>query len=260
MSGAIEATIPKGKFLAFLLKAGALQFGEFTLKSGRVSPYFFNSGRFDTGAQLEILGEFYAAAIAEAAPLATIVFGPAYKGIPLCTSTAAALSRLQGREIGYLFDRKEPKGHGDKGRYVGMEPGEERRLVLVDDVITDGATKLAAVRHLREDFGAPIDALVIAFDRMEADDSGRYALKHFEQDTGIPVVSLLNLEELTLALETMGAMGTPEARPSAPLNAPSNIPSNDSPNVPGGESGVFDLPPNILEKIREYHHQYGARP
>ena len=242
MSSTSGDTIPKGEFLAFLLEAGALQFGEITLKSGRVSPYFFNSGRFNSGAQLEKLGEFYAAAIAQAAPLATIVFGPAYKGIPLCVSSALALSRLQGREIGYLFDRKERKGHGDKGRYVGMEPGEGRHLVLVDDVITDGATKLEAVRILREDFGAPIDALIIAFDRMEVDDSGGYALQRFEQDTGIPVVSLLNLEELTAALASAASAATDSTASTAPTR----------------QVELLDLPPQILEKIQEYHRQYGA--
>jgi orotate phosphoribosyltransferase len=215
------------ELLRFLREAGALQFGAFTLRSGRVSPYFFNSARFQTGAQLERLGECYAEAVQRAAPQAGIVFGPAYKGIPLCVSTAMALSRRTGREIGWLFNRKEAKTHGDTGRFVGREPGPGERLVLVDDVITDGGTKLEAVALLRERFAAPIDALVIAFNRMETDLAGEDAVARFEAATGIPVVPLLTVADLEAALSR----------------------GEDWQGVPG---------PQMLEQIRAYRRRYGV--
>jgi orotate phosphoribosyltransferase len=230
MSRADERAGERRDLLRFLHEVGALQFGAFTLRSGRVSPYFFNSARFQTGAQLERLGEHYAAAIARAAPGATILFGPAYKGIPLCVAAAMALSRRTGREIGYLFNRKEAKTHGESGRFVGREPAAGDRLVLVDDVITDGGTKLEAVALLRSAFDAPIDALVIAFNRMETDAAGEDAAARFEAATGIPVMPLLTVADLEAALSAGDAwdgQGTP----------------------PPGE---------VLEAIRDYRRRYGV--
>ncbi|MDH4120160.1 MAG: orotate phosphoribosyltransferase [Deltaproteobacteria bacterium] len=188
-------------FLAFLLECGALRFGEFTLKSGRRSPYFFNTARFETGGQLTRLGEAYARVILRLAPQATIVYGPAYKGIPLALSAAQAVEKFSGRETGWLFDRKEAKTHGDKGPWVGREPGPEDRLVLVDDVMTDGETKRQAVAALRRAFPAPIDGLVIAFDRMEKDPQGHNAVQAFTRETGIPVAALFSLARLEHTLE-----------------------------------------------------------
>jgi orotate phosphoribosyltransferase len=217
-------------FIQFLIGAGALQFGEFTLRSGRVSPYFFNVGRFQSGAQVTRLGEFMAEGVMAAAPGATIVFGPAYKGIPLCLSAAMALSRLHGRDVGYLFDRKEAKTHGDAGRFVGKLPGAQDRIVLVDDVITDGRTKLEAVAMLRAAFPAPIDALVIAFDRMERDLQGRDAVREFERATSIAVHALLTLDELQASLDggLAGALG--------------------------GETDH----PHLVRRIRDYRAMYGV--
>lgn len=224
----------KRELLALLFEVSALQFGAFTLKSGRVSPYFFNSARFRTGGQLARLGAFYADAIAEAAPEASVVFGPAYKGVPLCVAAAMAFSRQTGREIGYLFNRKEAKGHGDKGLFVGMAPEAGDRLVLVDDVITDGGTKLEAVRLLRGAFDAPIEALVIAFNRMERDTAGEDAVQRFTAETGVPVISLLTLADLEAGL----AAGLPDIAAAG---------------SPGNESG-----PKVLEQIRDYRHRYGV--
>ena len=187
-------------------------FGEFTLRSGRISPYFFNIARFRTGTQLSRLGDHMAATVEIAAPHATIVFGPAYKGIPLCIATAMAMSRRTGREIGYLFDRKEVKTHGDAGAFVGSEPGKHDRLVMVDDVITDGKTKREAVAKVRATFDVPIDAVVIAFNRMEQDAQGRDAILEFERQCGIPVHALLTLAELQEVLDggMAGALGDAE--------------------------------------------------
>lgn len=225
------STAEKRAFVEFLISVGALQFGEFTLKSGRVSPYFFNVGRFQTGAQISRLGEFMAAGILAAAPEATVIFGPAYKGIPLCLSTAMALARVHGRDVGYLFDRKEVKTHGDAGRFVGRTPDAGDRIALVDDVITDGATKHEAVAMLRASFPAPIDVLVIAFNRMERDAQGRDALAEFTRATGIPVHALLSLAELQAALDS-GTLAT-AAKSTA---------------------GTADL----ARRIREYRDQYGV--
>ena len=153
-----------------------------------------------------------AAPVEIAAPHATIVFGPAYKGIPLCIATAMAMSRRTGREIGYLFDRKEVKTHGDAGAFVGSEPGKHDRLVMVDDVITDGKTKREAVAKVRATFDVPIDAVVIAFNRMEQDAQGRDAILEFERQCGIPVHALLTLAELQEVLDggMAGALGDAE--------------------------------------------------
>jgi orotate phosphoribosyltransferase len=218
--------------LRFLCQVGALQFGSFTLRSGRVSPYFFNSARVETGAWLERLAEWYAAAVERRAPRADIVFGPAYKGIPLCVATAIALSRRTGREIGYLFNRKEVKTHGDAGQFVGRQPGPGQRLVLVDDVITDGGTKLEAVQLLRARFEAPIDALVIVFNRLETDAAGEDAVARFEAATGIPVVPLLTVAHLEAALEDTRHGGM--------------------------DWGGMAVPPDALEAIRAYRRRYGV--
>ncbi|MBI4082112.1 MAG: orotate phosphoribosyltransferase [Candidatus Lambdaproteobacteria bacterium] len=219
----------KTRFLDFLLESQALEFGAFTLKSGRVSPYFFNSARFQSGPLLERLGDFYAEAALVAAPGATIVFGPAYKGIPLCLATAMALSRRAGRPIGYLFNRKEEKTHGDRGLFVGQQPGPGDRLLIVDDVITDGATKLEAVALLRGAFAAPIDALVIAFNRMERDAADRDAIAGFTRATGVPIHALVSLADLEQALAE-GALGAAATRA---------------------------LPADLAARLRAYRERYG---
>jgi orotate phosphoribosyltransferase len=206
----------KENLFRLMVEAQALRFGSFTLKSGRVSPYFFTTGRFSTGPLLERLCEHYAERIAVQAPRTTVVFGPAYKGIPLCVATAMALSHRLSRPVGYLYNRKEEKTHGDKGLFVGQLPGPEDRLTMVDDVITDGGTKLEAVRLLRAAFPNPIDLLVIAFDRMEQGQAGQDAIAEFERATKVPVAALFTLEDLQAAL---GATGEDSPVPAAPIPA-----------------------------------------
>jgi orotate phosphoribosyltransferase len=197
-------TAHKLRLISLLHETGALQFGSFTLKSGRVSPYFFNARKFDTGPWLAELGRHYARAIRSTAPRATIVFGPAYAGIALAVASAMALSKdpsKKNRTAGFLFNRKEEKTHGDRGMFVGHTPGARDRIVLVDDVITDGGTKREAVALLQQAFpGTPLEALVIAFDRQERDVEGENALQRFSESTGLPVVALLTLEDLIQAL------------------------------------------------------------
>jgi orotate phosphoribosyltransferase len=235
------------RLIQLLHEAGALQFGAFTLKSGRVSPYFFNARLFNTGPLLSELAEFYAKTIRAAAPRATIVFGPAYAGVPLCVASAIALSkaRRQGRTrargagggIGFLFNRKEEKTHGDRGLFVGRAPGRGDRIVLVDDVITDGGTKREAVAMLRSAFpGTPLDALVIAFDRQEQDLHGGDALTRFQEDTGIPVAALLTLDDLISALaRTRGK------------------------RAPAALRGLPRLTPDQQQALLDYRERYGVR-
>jgi orotate phosphoribosyltransferase len=191
----------QSQFIEFLVEAGALSFGEFTLKSGRKSPYFFNSAKFDDAAKLARLGYFYACAIAEFDPSPTVVFGPAYKGIPLAIAASFALREHFGIETAYCFDRKEAKTHGDTGLFVGKVPTAEDRVVLVDDVITDGQTKFEAIERLRAVSQAPLVGLVIALDREEKTAQGDNPVARLAERTGIEIKSVAALSHVLLSLK-----------------------------------------------------------
>ncbi len=181
------------EFLEFLVQTGALRFGEFKLKSGRISPYFFNAGQFNRGADIERLGYYYACAVRELEASPTVVFGPAYKGISLSIATAIALQRHFGVDVAYSFDRKEVKDHGEGGWLVGKVPTEGDKLVLVDDVITDGATKKEVVSWLREGTPAQICGLVIALDRKEQNAQGGDSVADVVSSTGVAVRSIVTV-------------------------------------------------------------------
>ena len=191
----------KKQFVKFLVSADALQFGKFTLKSGRVSPYFFNSSKFNTGPLIEQLGKYYAAAIQQHAPDCSLVFGPAYKGIPLCVTVATALSKKLNQNIGYFFNRKEIKTHGDQGTLVGQLPQPGDMAVMVDDVFTDGHTKIESVDLVRELCKIEFSGVLVALDRMESSSRGEDAIAEFQLKTGVPVWSIITIREVCLYLK-----------------------------------------------------------
>ena len=191
----------KKQFAEFLVSADALQFGEFTLKSGRVSPYFFISSKFNTGPLIEQLGQYYASAIQQQAPDSSLVFGPAYKGIPLCVTVATALSKKLNRNIGYCFNRKEIKTHGDQGTLVGQLPQPGDMVVMVDDVFTDGHTKIESVALVRELCKIEFTGVMVALDRMESSSRGEDAIAEFQLKTGVPVWSIITIREVCLYLK-----------------------------------------------------------
>ena len=183
------------RFLDAALRAEALRFGEFTLKSGRVSPYFFNAGRFDSGAALAALGRAYADAIHAAGLDFDLLFGPAYKGIPLATSLACALA-ADGRDLPVAFNRKEAKAHGEGGMLIGA-PLAGRRVLIVDDVITAGTAIREALALIRDAGGVP-SGIVIGLDRQEIvrDGDPRSAAQGVAEEHGIPVIAVASLADL----------------------------------------------------------------
>ncbi len=189
----------KQAFLQLAIRRGVLRFGEFTLKSGRVSPYFFNAGAFDQGSDLAALGSFYAQAIIDAGFDFDILFGPAYKGIPLAAVTAAALYRDHDIDIPYAFNRKEAKDHGEGGHIVGRPLAG--RVLVIDDVITAG-TAIRESARLIEDAGATLAGIVIALDRQERGQSGLSAVQEIETDWNIPVASIATVSHLHALLES----------------------------------------------------------
>lgn len=210
---------PQNDFLQMALEADVLKLGEFTLKSGRVSPYFFNLGVISTGAQLAQLGELYATALQKSDLDFDMLFGPAYKGIPLVSAAAVSLAQ-RGRDVPYAYNRKEAKDHGEGGRLVGTPP--QGRVVIVDDVITAGTAVREAVDMIRQ-AGAEVAAVLIAMDRQEkvSEDSGS-AVDALRAE-GIEVISLATLGGL---IEFLG----------------------DKPEYAG-----------VLEKMRVYRAQYGSQ-
>jgi orotate phosphoribosyltransferase len=180
-------------FLDLAINRNALRFGEFTLKSGRVSPYFFNAGRFDSGAALAALGECYAAALAESGVEFDMLFGPAYKGIPLATTLACALA-ARGRDVPVAFNRKEAKDHGEGGRLIGAPLAG--RVLIVDDVITAGTAIRESLEIIRG-AGATPCAVVIALDRQERGQVGeRSAAQEVAAEFDLPVIAVAGLEQL----------------------------------------------------------------
>ena len=164
---------------------------------------------------MDQLGQYYAESIQYHLPLCTSVFGPAYKGIPLCLSTAIAMSRCQEKDIGYFFNRKEKKGHGDKGLLVGKIPLETDVIALVDDVITDGQTKIEAIQSLKELFMLQIQAVFVAFDRMEKNDDGIQASQAFSEKTGIPVHAIVTIADILEYLRESTSRKSPIVSQSA---------------------------------------------
>ncbi len=186
-------------FIQLAIKHQALCFGEFTLKSGRTSPYFFNAGRFQTGSALAELGRYYAAAIKAAAVDFDIVFGPAYKGIPLAATTAIALADHYQNDLPYCYNRKEAKDHGEGGTLVGAPL--QGRVLIVDDVITAG-TAVREVMSIIKDAGAVPAAVLIGLNRQEKGQGDLSAIQEVEQSFGIPVVSIINLNHIIHYLES----------------------------------------------------------
>jgi orotate phosphoribosyltransferase len=181
------------EFLRFAIDAGVLKFGRFTLKSGRVSPYFFNTGGFDTGARLGKLAHFYAQAIIAGGMRADVLFGPAYKGIPLAAATAIALAHEQGQETPFAFNRKEVKDHGEGGEIVGSPLAGD--VLLIDDVITAG-TSVRESAALIERAGARLAGVIIALDRQERGDGPLSAVQAIREQYQIPVHSIVTLDDL----------------------------------------------------------------
>ncbi len=188
-------------FIDFALATGVLKFGEFTLKSGRVSPYFFNAGLFNTGGALARLGRFYAQAIVDSDIDFDVLYGPAYKGIPLAAVTAAALYDTHGRDVPYAFNRKEAKTHGEGGSIVGHPL--QGRILIIDDVITAGTAIRESMDIITAE-GAQPAGVVIALDRQEKGKADKSAIQEVEADFGIPVASITKLEQLVSYLEAEG--------------------------------------------------------
>ena len=190
----------QSRFVDYCLERGALRFGEFTLKSGRVSPYFFNAGIFNRGADLAALAGFYADAIAESGVEFDLLFGPAYKGIPLAAITASTLFQSHGRDVPYAFNRKEAKDHGEGGNIVGADIAG--RVMIIDDVITAGTAIREAIDLIAAQ-GGRASAVTIALDRQEKGQGETSAIQELEQQ-GLEVVSIIQLAHILEYLDDRG--------------------------------------------------------
>lgn len=210
-------------FLRFALDLGVLKFGDFTLKSGRQSPYFFNAGLFNTGSALARLGGFYATALQASCLDCDVLYGPAYKGIPLAAATAIALATQHGRDLPYAFNRKESKDHGEGGIIVGHPL--RGQVLIIDDVITAGTSVRESIDIIQAQGARPAGVL-IALDRQERGQNEISAVQEVREHFGIPVVSIATLADLVTFLE----------------------------ESPAGAS----IPPATLAAVRDYRSRYGV--
>jgi orotate phosphoribosyltransferase len=188
----------KAEFINLALEVGALKFGEFELKSGRISPYFFNSGMFASGRAAATMARCYAEAAVTAKIEFDVIFGPAYKGIPLAALTAAALSTQHDRDVPYCFDRKEAKSHGEGGNIVGAQV--KGKVLIIDDVITAGTAIREAIEIIQT-AGGEISGVLLALDRQEKGTGELSAVQEVEQQLNIPVLSIIQLADLITHLE-----------------------------------------------------------
>ena len=189
-------------FIIFMVDSGVLTFGEFTLKSGRLSPYFMNSGNYKTGAQLARLGEFYAECIHDNGIEFDTLFGPAYKGIPLAVSTAVALYTKFGIDVNYCFDRKEAKDHGEGGCIVGKQLGDGERVAIIEDVMTSGKALREVMPKLKETANVDVAAMIIQVDRMEKGLNGdKSAVQEVSGEFGVKIYPIVNMNDIIEAIE-----------------------------------------------------------
>lgn len=192
----------KEEFIKFMVESGVLTFGEFTLKSGRIAPYFINAGNYKTGAQLAKLGGFYAECIKDNNIDVETLFGPAYKGIPLAVSAATALYNKFGIDVSYCFDRKEAKDHGEGGMFVGRTLEDGEKVVIIDDVMTSGKAMRESLPKLKSAADVNVTGMVITVDRMEkglnTDDS---AVQEVYKEFGIKVYSIININDIIDAIK-----------------------------------------------------------
>ena len=192
----------KQEFIRFLADCGVLKFGTFRLKSGRIAPYFLNAGEYKTGAQIKRLGEFYAACIRENDLDVQTLFGPAYKGVPLAISAAVAMYEKYGRDVSFCFDRKEVKDHGEGGMFVGKQPQDGEKIVIIEDVMTSGKALKEVLPKLRGAANVNITGMVITVDRMEkALGSEKSAVQQAWAEEGVRVCSIVTIRDIIDALE-----------------------------------------------------------
>lgn len=192
----------KESFIRFMADSGVLKFGEFTLKSGRVAPYFINCGNYKTGAQLAKLGEYYAECINEHSLKPQTLFGPAYKGIPLSVAACTALYNKFGVDCNYCFDRKEVKDHGEGGMFVGKSLEDGEKVVIIEDVMTSGKALREVLPKLKGAADIDIEGMIITVDRMEKGlESNKSAVSEVHDEFGINVYSIVNINDIISALE-----------------------------------------------------------
>ena len=190
----------KGKFIDFMVESGVLTFGEFKTKSGRLSPYFVNTGNYRTGSQMAKLGEYYASCYMDkVGKKVSSLYGPAYKGIPLAVATATSLFTAHNMDIPFTFNRKEAKDHGEGGIFIGHKPQNGDSLVIIEDVITAG-TALRETMDLLNGIDIKVEALIIQVDRMERATGQLSAVQQAQQDFGIPVHSIVTVRDILLHL------------------------------------------------------------
>jgi len=188
----------KGEFIDFMVQSGVLTFGEFKTKSGRLSPYFVNTGNYRTGAQIAKLGGYYASCYMDkiGKPV-NVLYGPAYKGIPLAVSAAVSLYQNHNMDIPFCFNRKEAKTHGEGGVLIGNAPNPGDSIVIIEDVITAGTALRETMDILKENVGdVKIEALIIQVDRMERATGDLSAIQQVEKDFGIPVYSIVTVRDI----------------------------------------------------------------
>jgi orotate phosphoribosyltransferase len=218
----------KAAVIDFLVQSKALKFGDFTLKSGRKAPYFINTGSFDDGAKILQLSHFYARQILESGLQGVdVVFGPAYKGIPLCVSTAMTLAKDYGVQIGFCFNRKEAKTRGEGGEYVGKPLVPGMKVVLVEDVVTAGTTLHEVIPVLRSKVGVEVAGVIILVDRDERGSGELSAVKEAERDLQISVTSIVTINDIIAYLSEENSSG-------------------------------FRIDEELLGRIRAYRAEYGA--
>ena len=218
----------KREFIEFMVRADALTFGDFTTKSGRQTPYFMNAGKYRTGLQLAALGRYYAAAIQDGWPAGVdILFGPAYKGIPLVATASIALA-ADGRDVGYCFNRKEAKDHGEGGILVGAMPDDGSRILIVEDVTTAGTSIRETVPILKATAAVEMVGLIVSIDRQERGTGELSALAQVSRDFDMPARAIVTLDEVVEHLH-------------------------------GREvDGVVHIDDEMLGRIDAYREQYGA--